>query len=61
MDWRAFWISVAAALITLVFVGLLIFMPHTTSRNLNCGIAEISPDVTPQEREACRQLRAIKS
>ena len=25
-----------------------------------CPVAEISPDITPAERERCRQLRGIK-
>jgi hypothetical protein len=25
---------------------------------INCGISEISPDFTPEMREACRQVRA---
>jgi hypothetical protein len=27
---------------------------------LNCAVAEISPDVTPEERKRCRQIRGHK-
>jgi hypothetical protein len=28
---------------------------------INCGVAEISPDFTPEAREQCRRLRGQKS
>ena len=42
-------------------VAAIIFMPQPTSRTVNCSIAEISPDITPREREQCRLLRARQS
>lgn len=33
------------------------FTEHFKEHHVNCNIAEISPDITPQMREQCRQLR----
>lgn len=51
---------VAAFVVLTALYAVLIFMPHTTTRTVNCSVAEISPDITPKEREACRLLRATK-
>ena len=44
---------------SLVIVILIALQPPPMHRNI-CGVAEISPDVTPQERERCRQIRGHK-
>jgi len=54
------WFTVAAVAVVAAFIAVLFFMPHPTTRVVNCGIAEISPDITPKEREQCRLLRATK-
>ena len=47
-----------------IAVAIAIFIAITTLPRkgdvivINCDIAEISPDFTPQMREACRQARA---
>jgi hypothetical protein len=52
---------ILAGLVLLVACcAAIIFMPQPTGRTVNCSIAEISPDITPQEREECRRLRASK-
>jgi hypothetical protein len=33
------------------------FTEHFKEHHVNCNIAEISPDVSPNVREQCRQLR----
>jgi len=33
------------------------FIEHFKEHHVNCNIAEISPDVSPNVREQCRQLR----
>jgi uncharacterized protein YneF (UPF0154 family) len=33
------------------------FISHFQSKIVNCNITEISPDVSPNVREQCRQLR----
>ena len=38
-------------------VGLLLLIPRPAYQVVNCSIAEISPDFTPELREACRKLR----
>jgi len=43
----------AIALCTVVFG----YKAVNTSPPLPCGVSEISPDVTPEVREKCRQMR----
>ncbi len=52
------WYAIIACC-SLVMVILIALQPQPTYRNV-CGVAEISPDVTPQERERCRQIRGHK-
>lgn len=33
------------------------FVTHFQEKTVNCNLAEISPDFTPNMREQCRQLR----
>lgn len=47
------------AIITLYFIALLIVRPPPVRHNV-CTIAEISPDVTPEERKRCQQMRGHK-
>ena len=49
-------IIACASLIMMILIAL---QPPPTYRNI-CNVAEISPDVTPQERERCRQIRGHK-
>lgn len=41
------------------FLALAITQPPDRPRNV-CAVAEISPDVTPQERQRCRMIRGHK-
>jgi hypothetical protein len=46
-----------------VFVAFLLFLflvPKPTHQVVNCHLAEISPDFTPELRQQCRLLRATK-
>jgi hypothetical protein len=43
----------------LVMVILIAIQPPPVRHNI-CTIAEISPDITPQERERCRRIRGHK-
>lgn len=47
------------AIITLYFIALLIVRPPPVRHNI-CTVAEISPDVTPEERKRCQQKRGHK-
>ena len=55
MNNRIFYRLLALALIVF-WTGLiwLSFQLATPERTINCGIAEISPDFTPEMRQACR-------
>jgi len=47
------------AMIIIATLGFLVFFvdePHRPTA-AECGIAEISPDMSPQDRAVCRQLR----
>lgn len=44
---------IAIALFTVVFG----YKAVNTNPPLPCGVSEISPDVTPEVREKCRQMR----
>ena len=45
-----------------VMLGAMWLSAHASRapRDHLCPVAEISPDITPAERQRCRQLRAIK-
>ena len=47
------------AAIAVATLGFLFFFAEPPSRPTatECGIAEISPDMSPQDRAVCRQLR----
>jgi hypothetical protein len=47
------------AVITLFFLFLAITTDPPVRHNI-CTIAEISPDITPEERKRCRQIRGHK-
>ena len=32
-----------------------------TERKVDCSIAEFHPDITPKQREKCRELRRVKA
>jgi uncharacterized protein YneF (UPF0154 family) len=52
-------LDVLLVLLVIVFtiVTGFYFTSHFNQHYVNCNIAEISPDFTPQMREQCRQLR----
>ena len=52
-----FYVVVAA--INLYFLWYAITTPPPVRHNI-CTIAEISPDITPEERKRCRQMRGHK-
>lgn len=55
----AFYLVISAmALCMTVFMAYTI--PYPQERVINCGVAEISPDFTPEMREACRRARMEK-
>ena len=47
------------AIISLGFMLYAITTPPPVRHNV-CTIAEISPDITPEERQRCRQMRGHK-
>ena len=47
------------AVITLCFLWLAITTPPPVRHNV-CTIAEISPDITPEQRKLCQQMRGHK-
>ena len=54
--------NVFFAALAMVVFALILFasvQPPPVRHNI-CTIAEISPDITPQERQRCRQIRGHK-
>ena len=47
------------AMFTLYFIVLVNVKPPPVRHNI-CTIAEISPDITPEERKRCREIRGHK-
>lgn len=54
-----FYIVVGLIAIFMMYQVMQMPMPHSRDNRL-CSVAEISPDITPAERERCRQLRNHK-
>ena len=52
--------AVLMVVIVIAFLLFLLFGPRPTERVVNCSLAEISPDFTPELRQQCRLLRATK-
>ena len=52
--------AVAMIAVVVAFLLFLLLVPAPTHRVVNCSIAEISPDFTPELRQECRLLRATK-
>ena len=50
---------VVIALITMYFIVLVNVNPPPARQNI-CTVAEISPDITPEERKRCREIRGHK-
>jgi len=50
---------IVIAIVTIAFLATVIPQP-TRPTAAECGIAEISPDMSPRDREVCRQLRQIR-
>lgn len=44
----------------LISRAMLHYFPSSQERVVNCSIAEISPDFTPEMRQKCRELRSEK-
>lgn len=49
-------IGIAAVVVTIIAV--IFYQNNTKGVWINCGLSEISPDFTPEMREACRQARS---
>ena len=47
---------VAIALFSIYF-GMKVMTMEPGARRPLCGVAEISPDITPEERKNCREMR----
>jgi hypothetical protein len=52
-----YYIIIAVA--TIAFLATVIPQPPRPTA-AECGVAEISPDMSPQDRAVCRQLRQIR-
>lgn len=46
--------------IFVVGVSILFLVPQPTHQVINCSLAEISPDFTPEMRKECRIIRGTK-
>jgi len=58
---RNFMIDMLILLVVFVAcVGLLLLLPQPTHQTINCSIAEISPDFSPEMRKECRMIRGTK-
>jgi hypothetical protein len=58
---RSFMIDMLILLVVFVAcVSVLLFLPHPTHQVINCSLAEISPDFTPEMRKECRMIRGTK-
>lgn len=55
----AFYVILSLIAIFMMYQVMRIPMPYPRDNRL-CSVAEISPDITPAERERCRQLRNHK-
>lgn len=47
-------------LVFLICVSFLLLIPQPTHQVINCSMAEISPDFTPEMRKECRIIRGTK-
>ena len=47
-------------MIFVVGVSILFLIPQPTHQVINCSLAEISPDFTPEMRKECRIIRGTK-
>ncbi len=52
--------------VMLIVIAVLfsLYIGYATSENqpqLACGVAEISPDFTPAQKEQCRKMRSIQN
>ena len=60
-EWFAVAFYVVVGLVSIFMMYQVMRMPLPEPRdNRLCSVAEISPDITPAERERCRQLRSHK-
>jgi hypothetical protein len=51
-------VALVAAMWLALIAGIHRWSPH--ERTFNCGLSEISPDITPAIRKACREHRSHK-
>lgn len=51
----AYYAAIAVVTITFIVMATPVDRPRPTPEQ--CSVAEISPDITPRDREVCRQLR----
>ena len=51
----AYYATIAIATITFVALATPVDRPRPTPEQ--CSVAEIAPDMTPRDKEVCRQLR----
>lgn len=56
---RYFILILVVAIASVYMIVTTDMMRHQTV-TINCGVAEISPDFTPEAREQCRRLRGQK-
>lgn len=60
-EWLAIGFYVIVGLISIFMMYQVMRMPMPQpGKDRLCSVAEISPDITPAERERCRQLRGHK-
>ena len=53
-------VHIIAVAAVAAFFLILAWVEQPPARHNICTVAEISPDITPQERERCRQIRGHK-
>ena len=51
-------IIIGVAVIAVIALAVTFYQNNTKGVWINCGLSEISPDFTPEMREACRQIRS---
>ena len=57
---RNFMIDMLILLVVFVACVGLLLLPQPTHQTINCSIAEISPDFSPEMRKECRMIRGTK-
>jgi hypothetical protein len=52
------YISIAVVLWAVVCVLVLLYVPPTTHKRIDCSVAEFHPDYTTEMKEQCRLVRS---